>query len=108
MSPSGIEGFADSAWGMVVSGEEDEQEKGEDVGQGEEEIGDFAGEAEGEGKLVAAGFCQAEEQADRQGGQNFPVAEDKGGDGEIAVSHVDAGGEVGGGGIGEEDTCQAG
>ncbi len=92
---AGIEGLAGSAWGMVVFGEEDEQEEGEDVGEGEEQIGDFAGEAEGEGELVAAGFCQAEEQADGQGGENFPVAEDEGGDGEVAVSHVDAGGEVG-------------
>ena len=74
---------------MVVAREEDEQQKGEHIGEDEEEVRVIAGHTEGEAELVAAGFGETEEKAGAEGGHDFPVTENEGGDGEVTIAHVD-------------------
>ena len=74
---------------MIPLGEEHQKQQGEDIRDHQEQIRINRRKSHSQAELVAARPRDAEENADEEGRNDVPVAEDHRGDGKIAVAKID-------------------
>ena len=93
---------------MILFTEKDQHQQREHIGQYHHKILIAAGHFQYFYQFVTAGAGEAEQQAGSQCGHDLPVAEDQRGDGQIAVTGVDIGREVGRDRVGKTDAAKSG
>ena len=93
---------------MIPLGEEHQKQQGEDIRDHQEQIRIDRRKSHSQAELVAAGPCDAEEDADEESRNDVPVAENHRGDGQIAVAKINTRRELGKQRVGEADAADTG